>query len=543
MVLPRALLTTYLICYTAYSQIAFSDLSKIGVIKARNYNLKITATPTYQYMVLKLIPNVKNMTDCGKDHLENYKQMLRRILKPIDDSINMMRRVVTDRPDNYRFWGAVVGGIALGVATSAQITAGVALHNSLENAKAILQLKDAIKQTNQAVSEVISSQRKTVTVINALQDQINNNLVPSIRSIGCQAVGNTFGLRLTQYFSEISLIFGPNLRDPSSETLSIQAISRAFNGDFDSLLKALGYKESDLMDVLESGSIRGRIIAVSMDDYFLVMQIEYPSLTSIPDATVQKFNLISYNHGGSEWMTLFPKALLKRGTYLSNIDISDCTETSNTMLCPTDTSSPLSQNVFNCATGKINECARIRVVNSHAPRYALSDGVMFLNCMPINCRCSDPDYAIIHEPDTTTVMISSEDCNEILLDGFYVTVGKRVLNRSLYTGEVEVGGEVSIDPIDVSTEIADIQGTLDKAQEELDKSNEILSKVNPKIINMKGFVTIIIFVVLFGIYCVVSLIWLIYLTKHMMPQYRLLTYRDRSPTISTLSSAVSAQSQ
>ncbi|AVM86016.1 F protein [Mount Mabu Lophuromys virus 1] len=536
MLMTKALLIIIILIGPLSSQISFTNLSKIGVIKGKNYKLKITSNPTYQFMVLKMIPNVVNMSQCGQDHLDNYKGMLKRILQPISDSINLMRSVIQDKPNNGRFWGALVGGVALGVATSAQVTAGVALHNSLENARAILQLKDAIQATNQAVQEVISAQRKSVLVINALQDQINGNIVPAIKSLGCKVAGNTFGLRLTQYFSEVSLVFGPNLRDPAAETLSIQAISRAFNGDFDSLLKALGYKESDLMDVLESGSIRGRIIDVSLDNYFLIIQIEYPTLVNIPDATVQKFNLISYNYDGSEWLSVFPKALLKRGSYLSNIDLSDCTQTTNTILCPQDTSSPLTQNLYDCATGKISQCARMRVVNSHVSRYALSDGVLFLNCIPINCRCSDPEYAIIQEPTTTTLMMSYDDCREVMVEGIFVTVGKKTLNRTSYTGEVDVGGIVTLDPIDISTDVADIQDTLDKAQEEIDKSNEILSKVNPNIITLGGFVSIISFTTLFGIYCVVSLIWLICLTKRTSRPYAMMTFRNRSPTITTLSS-------
>uniref|UniRef100_A0AAU7E344 Fusion glycoprotein F0 n=1 Tax=Mus rat paramyxovirus TaxID=3141895 RepID=A0AAU7E344_9MONO len=534
------LLLTTTIPQLGESQMDYAQLSKIGIIKGRSYHLKITGTPSYQFMVVKLVPNVSNMSSCGQTHMDNYKGMLRRILRPISDSIDAMRSAVSDKDgsNDLRFWGALIGGVALGVATSAQITAGVALHNSLENAKAILQMKDAIKHTNQAIAEVVSSQRKTVTVINALQDQINNNLIPAIKSVGCQAVGNTLGLRLTQYFSEISLVFGPNLRDPSSETLSIQAISRAFNGDFDSLLKALGYKESDLMDVLESGSIRGRIIAVSIEEFFIVLQIEYPSIITIADATVQKFNLISYSYQGSEWMPIFPRVILKRGSYLSNIDITQCTETASAVLCPSDTSSSLTNNLYECATGNIKECARIKVVNSYVSRYALSDGVLFMNCAPINCRCSNPEFAIEQTSETSTTMISDDTCKEVMVDGLFITVGRKVLNRSVYSGEIEVGGEVSIDPIDVSTDLAGVQEDLDKAQNELDQSNDILSKVNPNIINLGSFFALWGFTMLFGIYVVVSLIWLICLTKRVMSPYRLIGMRGRSPTVSTLSSVV-----
>lgn len=519
------------------SQIAFSQLSKIGVIKGRNYRLKITGESTHQLMIIKLIPNTGNLTDCGKPQLAAYKDMITRILTPIEQALNHMRSAVIDRDSDVRFFSAIVAGTALTVATSAQITAGIALHNSLENAKAIRQMKEAVKSTNQAVQSLQTAQKKTVLVINALQDQINSQLVPSINKLGCSVVGNTLGLKLNQYFSEILTVFGPNLRDPASETLSIQAISHAFNGDFDSLLRNLGYQGTDFMDLLESGGIRGRIIDVLVTEGLITLQIDYPNLITIADAVVQKFNLITYNQGSSEWMPIFPRSLLKRGTYISNIDIHGCSETSNSIICPTDTSSPLSQAVYNCATGNISSCARTLVINAYAPRYALSDGVLFANCMPVSCYCINPDKSIIQEPHVTNVMISSEFCEEILIDGIYITVGSKVLNRSFYSDDVEVGGAVSIDPVDLGSEIADIEEELDKAQTAIDKSNALLAKVNPNIVTAGGFITITVITILMVGYAILTTVWLVYLTKkvHLDQNYPQLLIRNRSPTLSSLS--------
>ncbi|AVM86024.1 F protein [Mount Mabu Lophuromys virus 2] len=522
------------------AQISLAELSKIGIIQGNNYGLKVSGVSTYQLMVIKLIPNVSQLSNCTTDVMVSYKGMLDRILNPINSSLAKVRAAIKDKVDytpsrnGERFWGAIVGGVALGVATAAQVTAGVALHNSLENAKAIMQLKDAIRNSNAAIQELTTSQGQVVVAINALQEQINTQLVPSLNQLGCSVIGNTLGLKLNQYFSELSLIFGPNLRDPTSETLSIQAIARAFNGDFDTMLNKLKYDTSDFLDLLESGGIRGRIIDVSLTDYIISLQIEYPTLTAIPDATVQLFNLISYNHRGSEWMSVFPRQMLIRGSYLSNIDLSECVQTSSNYICSTDTSSALSSGTYECATGNITSCARTRVVNSHVSRFALSKGVLFVNCASIVCRCQDPKYTIIQDTQVTNVMISSQDCKEVYIDGYFITLGPKTLERSMYSDNVTLGGTVSVEIIDIGNELNSIQESLNRTQHYIDKSNEILDRVNPNVINLGTIGGIMFLTILATIWFIISLIWLICLTRKIMIPRSNLTTSSRSSTVNSL---------
>ncbi|WJL29493.1 fusion protein [Denotus virus] len=524
------------------SQLALSELTKIGVVPGKTYDLKLSTQSSYQFMVIKLLPNLNNLTSCTVTTLENYKKMLDRILKPIDDSLKRIKNAITDKaPGNApptKFWGAVIGGVALGVATSAQITAGVALHNSIQNANAIMQLKDSIKMTNKAIAELQTAAQTTVTVLNALQEQINTQLVPAINSLGCQVIANTLGLRLNQYFSEISLIFGPNLRDPTSETLSIQALSRAFNGDFDSMISQLKYDDKDFLDLLESDSIRARIIDVSTEEYFLIIQIEYPSLTTIQGSTIYTFNRISYNNRGSEWISIFPDQLLVRGLYISNIDISQCVRTSNSIICQSDTSMPISTATWACANGNLTSCARTRVVNTHVPRFALSGGVMFANCAPIVCRCQDPVMAINQEPKVTNVMISSDECKEVYIDGYYVTLGKRTLPRSMFAEDVALGGPISVDPIDIGNELNSIQDSLNKSQEYLDQANDLLEKVNPRILNVQSFAAIMALVAILIVWFIITLVWLIYLTRNLTYVNRHMALGSRASTVNSLTGFV-----
>lgn len=531
-------LITSQLCWVSESQIAFSDLSKIGIIKARNYKWKIKSSPIIQPMVIKLLPNMGNLTRCTSSAVDDYQQMLNRILTPISESLAIMKAAIQPKKSNYKLWGAIVGGVALGVATSAQITAGIALHNSLQNADAINQLKNAIKNSNSAITELKTASQQTVIALSALQDQINTVMIPTMNQMGCQIATNSLGLKLSQYFSEISLIFGPNLRDPASETISIQALSRAFNGDFESILNKLGYTNSDFLDVLESNSIQARIIGVDTLNYLIILQIEYPIITEIPNASIQKFNLISFNNKGSEWFPVFPKELLVRFEYISNIDISQCTQTSSSFICSQDTSSPISLALYDCIAGDLSKCIATKNVNSQVSRYALSDGVLFANCMPITCECQTTQQTIIQDKKTSNVMITSEYCQEVYIDSFFITVGPKHLNRSVFSKDFIIGDQISIDPIDIGSDISQIQASINKTQEYLDKSNSILNSINPSIINATSMIWIWFILILSVLWIVISLTWLIILTRksnYMQIQY----IRDsRSPTISTLSSYV-----
>ncbi|UOL48945.1 fusion protein [Wenzhou Myotis davidii paramyxovirus 1] len=526
------------ICSTI-SQVAFTELSKIGIIKGKNYGLKLRGISTTQLIVIKLIPNLENLTGCTSNALDDYKRLLDKVILPIDQAIKTMRDAISQKDTSAKFWGAVIGGVALGIATSAQITAGVALHNSLQNAKAVEQLKESIRNTNQAVTELTTAGRKTVLALSALQDQINTIIVPSINSLGCEVAKNTLALRLNQYFSEISFVFGPNLREPASQTISIQALARAFNNDFESILSKLGYTSEDLLDVLESNSIQARIIGVDTTNYFITLQVEYPTITKIMNAVVQSFNLISFNHRGSEWMPVFPRNILIRMNLISNIDLTSCSQTSNNYICPQDTSSPISYPLYSCITGNTSKCIASRNVNSQVSRYALSDGVIFANCVPILCQCHTTGQNIVQDRSVSNVMITKDDCPEVFLDGLFITLGPKKMNRSMYSDDYKIGGQVNIDPVDIGSDISQIQESLNKTQDFIDKSNSILDRINPSIITGPRFIYLIVITVVLLIWITLLTLWIIYLTKSLNDEKAYSRTISGSSTINSLSSLIS----
>lgn len=523
-----------------HSQLAYSELSKIGIIKGKTYQLKIRGRSSEQLMVIKFVPDIQNLTKCINNTMEDYKNMVKRILIPINSSIAIMRSFYHQRSNDYRFIGAVLGGVALGVATSAQITAGLALHNSLQNAKSIESLKQSIANSNKAIEKLSDSTGRVIFAVNGLQNQINSQIIPNLNAMGCQVAENTLGLKLNQYFSELSLVFGPNLRDPSSETISIQTLAKAFNNDFETFLKTLHYTEQDLLDVMESDSIRARVIYVDLDNYLIGLQIEYPALFQALSSTIQEMMLISYNSEGEEWMSVFPNHILVRKSLLSNIDLSFCSKTSNSFICRYDTSSPMSTPLLECARGKTSSCARKKVITSAVPRYALSDGVIFANCMATSCLCRTNNHHLMQDSKATNVMITQEMCKEVLIDNLYISLGSTNLSRSTYAMGVQLGTPISTDPVDISSQLAEAQQDLSKAKESLKKSNDILNRINPTIVNTSTGIFLIVISVLFLVWALLSLAWLITLTRQIdnLKQIEQNYDRRRDYTVNSLSSLI-----
>ncbi|UBB42376.1 fusion protein [Jingmen Miniopterus schreibersii paramyxovirus 2] len=536
-----ALLSLFLHFQFGYAQVAFAELSKIGIIEGKNYNLKLRNSATSQTMVVKMIPNLSNLSQCSQNALTEYKKLIKRMLEPIDRSIKLVSKAITTRQTGEKFWGAVIGGLALGVATSAQITAGIALHNSLQNAKAVMQLKEAIQNSNEAITHLKAAGQRTVIALSGLQDQINTMIVPSINTLGCQVAMNSLGLQLNRYFSEVSLVFGPNLREPALQTLSIQALSRAFNGDFESILSTLGYSQEDLLDVLESQSIRARITGVSMEDYFVILEIEYPTITTIEHAVVQSFNKISFNHEGSEWVPIFPTHLLIRMNLISNIDLTYCSMTQNSVICPADTSSPISKPLYQCVTGDTSKCIASRNVNSQVSRYAISKGVLFANCVPVLCQCKQTQQVIVQDRAVSNVMITADVCKEVFIDGIYIVVGPKRLNRTMYSDTYQIGGQINIDPVDIGSDLSQIQNSLNETQNAVDRSNAILNRINPNIVNGKTFTFTLIMAIIGLLWMVACTVWLIYLTRVVAEERSFTRTISGISTVNSLSSLMSRQ--
>uniref|UniRef100_UPI003AFB82EB Fusion Protein n=1 Tax=Angavokely henipavirus TaxID=2974046 RepID=UPI003AFB82EB len=455
----------------------FERLASIGGIKGHSKLYKIKGHPTTKDIVIKLVPNLNNLTVCSEMSIDGYLNLINAVIIPISQSLELMRNNVKDGTPNENIFGAIVAGAALGIATAAQVTSVVALHKSNQNAAKINSLRDSITKTNQAVEQLSLGVQETVSVLMGLQDQINTNLVPKINILSCKQLSNTLNIMLLQYYSQILTVFGPNLRDPATVPVSIQALSQLFEGNLELLTSSLGISSTDFNDLLTGKLITGSIIWADTQGHYLILRVNIPDLIEVPGAVIQEFIKIGYNFGGSLWMPTIPNKIIIRGYHLSLIDSTNCIITDNSYVCDRDYSLPMNPILRECFEGNTSSCGREMVLNSYIPLYALSEGVIYANCLATSCKCATTNKPIVQSTSTVITMIDNSKCP-------VVEVGKQMISVGSYLGQVspnnltiEIGPPVYTEPVDITNQLGNINETLSKTLDLIKQSNSILDMI------------------------------------------------------------------
>ncbi|AFM97196.1 fusion protein [Salem virus] len=459
-------------------QIGFENLTRIGVHQVKQYGYKLAHYNSHQLLLIRMIPTVNGTHNCTHQVITRYREMVREIITPIKGALDIMKKAVSPDLVGARIFGAIVAGAALGIATSAQITAGVALHRTKLNGQEISKLKEAVSLTNEAVEQLQYSQGKSILAIQGIQDFINFNVVPLLEEHTCGIAKLHLEMALMEYFQKLILVFGPNLRDPIGSTIGIQALATLFQNNMFEVSLRLGYAGDDLEDVLQSNSIRANIIEAEPDSGFIVLAIRYPTLTLVEDQVITELAHITFNDGPQEWVATIPQFVTYRGLVLANIDVSTCTFTERNVICARDQTYPMIIDLQLCMRGNIAKCGRTRVTGSTASRFLLKDGNMYANCIATMCRCMSSSSIINQEPSHLTTLIVKETCSEVMIDTIRITLGERKHPPIDYQTTITLGQPIALAPLDVGTELANAVSYLNKSKVLLEHSNEVLSSVS-----------------------------------------------------------------
>nr|QXT58663.1 fusion protein [Peste des petits ruminants virus] len=477
------LTSLFLLTSTVASQIHWGNLSKIGIVGTGSASYKVMTRPSQQTLVIKLMPNITAIDNCTKSEISEYKRLLITVLKPVEDALSVITKNVrpiqalTPGRRTRRFAGAVLAGVALGVATAAQITAGVALHQSLMNSQAIESLKASLEKSNQAIEEIRLANKETILAVQGVQDYINNELIPSVHKMSCELVGHKLSLKLLRYYTEILSVFGPSLRDPIAAEISIQALSYALGGDINKILDKLGYSGEDFLAILESKGIKARVTYVDTRDYFIILSIAYPTLSEIKGVIVHKMEAVSYNIGAQEWYTTIPKYVATQGYLISNFDETSCVFTPGGTVCSQNALYPMSPLLQECFRGSTKSCARTLVSGTISNRFILSKGNLIANCASVLCKCYTTETIISQDPDKLLTVIASDKCPVVEVDGVTIQVGSREYPDSVYLHKIDLGPAISLEKLDVGTNLGNAVTRLENAKELLDASDQILKTV------------------------------------------------------------------
>nr|QBK51044.1 fusion glycoprotein [Avian metapneumovirus] len=131
------------------------------------------------------VGNVENLTCTDgasliKTELDLTKNALNELKTVSADQVAKEARFMSPRKPRF-----VLGAIALGVATAAAVTAGVALAKTIRLEGEVAAIRNSLKKTNEAVSTLSNGVRVLATAVNDLKEFISKKLTPAINKNKC----------------------------------------------------------------------------------------------------------------------------------------------------------------------------------------------------------------------------------------------------------------------------------------------------------------------------------------------------------------------
>ncbi|URG17221.1 fusion protein [Respirovirus P045T/pangolin/2018] len=518
-----ALLTVVLITLIS-CQIPRDKLSNIGVIVDEGKSLKIAGSYESRYIILSLVPGVDLENGCGTAQVIQYKSLLNRLLIPLRDALDLQEALITVTNDTTtnvgvpqsRFFGAVVGTIALGVATSAQITAGIALAEAREAKRDIALIKESMTKTHKSIELLQNAVGEQILALKTLQDFVNDEIRPAISELGCETAALRLGIKLTQHYSELLTAFGSNLGTIGEKSLTLQALSSLYSANITEIMTTIKTGQSNIYDVIYTEQIKGTVIDVDLERYMVTLSVKIPILSEVPGVLIHKASSISYNIDGEEWYVTVPSHILSRASFLGGANIADCVESRLTYICPRDPAQLIPDSQQKCILGDTTRCPVTKVVDSLIPKFAFMNGGIVANCIASSCTCGTGRKPISQDRSTGVVFLTHENCGLIGVNGIELYANRKGHDTTWGVQNLTVGPAIAIRPVDISLNLAAATDFLQDSRAELEKARKILSEVGRWYNSGVTLITIIVVMIIVSIIIIVIVITLCRLKKSML---------------------------
>nr|CAA27275.1 unnamed protein product [Human respirovirus 1] len=512
-------LTTLVSC-----QIPRDRLSNIGVIVDEGKSLKIAGSHESRYIVLSLVPGVDFENGCGTAQVIQYKSLLNRLLIPLRDALDLQEALITVTNDTTqnagapqsRFFGAVIGTIALGVATSAQITAGIALAEAREAKRDIALIKESMTKTHKSIELLQNAVGEQILALKTLQDFVNDEIKPAISELGCETAALRLGIKLTQHYSELLTAFGSNFGTIGEKSLTLQALSSLYSANITEIMTTIRTGQSNISDVIYTEQIKGTVIDVDLERYMVTLSVKIPILSEVPGVLIHKASSISYNIDGEEWYVTVPSHILSRASFLGGADITDCVESRLTYICPRDPAQLIPDSQQKCILGDTTRCPVTKVVDSLIPKFAFVNGGVVANCIASTCTCGTGRRPISQDRSKGVVFLTHDNCGLIGVNGVELYANRRGHDATWGVQNLTVGPAIAIRPVDISLNLADATNFLQDSKAELEKARKILSEVGRWYNSRETVITIIVVMVVILVVIIVIIIVLYRLRRSML---------------------------
>nr|QMV49580.1 fusion protein [avian paramyxovirus 1] len=495
-------------CIRPISSLDGRPLAAAGIIVTGDKAVNVYTSSQTGLIIVKLLPNMpRDKEACAKAPLEAYNRTLTTLLTPLGDSIRKIQGSVSTSGGRRqkRFIGAVIGSVALGVATAAQITAAAALIQANQNAANILQLKESIAATNEAVHEVTNGLSQLSVAVGKMQQFINDQFNNTARELDCIKITQQVGVELNLYLTELTTVFGPQITSPALTQLTIQALYNLAGGNIDYLLTKLGIGNNQLSSLIGSGLITGYPILYDSQTQLLGIQVNLPSVGNLNNMRATYLETLSVSTTKGYASALVPKVVTQVGSVIEELDTSYCIESDLDLYCTRVVTFPMSPGIYSCLSGNTSACMYSKTEGALTTPYMALKGSVIANCKITTCRCTDPPGIISQNYGEAVSLIDRHSCNVLSLDGITLRLSGEFdatyqKNISILDSQVIVTGN-----LDISTELGNVNNSISNALDRLAESNSKLEKVNVRLISTSALITYIVLTVIALVFGALSL--------------------------------------
>nr|ACK77735.1 fusion protein [avian paramyxovirus 1] len=514
-------------CICPANSIDGRPLAAAGIVVTGDKAVNIYTSSQTGSIIVKLLPNLpKDKEACAKAPLDAYNRTLTTLLTPLGDSIRRIQESVTTSGGGRqgRLIGAIIGGVALGVATAAQITAAAALIQAKQNAANILRLKESIAATNEAVHEVTDGLSQLAVAVGKMQQFVNDQFNKTAQELDCIKIAQQVGVELNLYLTELTTVFGPQITSPALNKLTIQALYNLAGGNMDYLLTKLGIGNNQLSSLIGSGLITGNPILYDSQTQLLGVQVTLPSVGNLNNMRATYLETLSVSTTRGFASALVPKVVTQVGSVIEELDTSYCIETDLDLYCTRIVTFPMSPGIYSCLSGNTSACMYSKTEGALTTPYMTIKGSVIANCKMTTCRCVNPPGIISQNYGEAVSLIDKQSCNVLSLGGitlrlsgeFDVTYQK---NISIQDSQVIITGN-----LDISTELGNVNNSISNALNKLEESNRKLDKVNVKLTSTSALITYIVLTIISLVFGILSLILACYLMYKQKAQQKTLLW-------------------
>nr|ALR96398.1 fusion protein [avian paramyxovirus 1] len=514
-------------CICPANSIDGRPLAAAGIVVTGDKAVNIYTSSQTGSIIVKLLPNLpKDKEACAKAPLDAYNRTLTTLLTPLGDSIRRIQESVTTSGGRRqkRFIGAIIGGVALGVATAAQITAAAALIQAKQNAANILRLKESIAATNEAVHEVTDGLSQLAVAVGKMQQFVNDQFNKTAQELGCIRIAQQVGVELNLYLTELTTVFGPQITSPALNKLTIQALYNLAGGNMDYLLTKLGVGNNQLSSLIGSGLITGNPILYDSQTQLLGIQVTLPSVGNLNNMRATYLETLSVSTTRGFASALVPKVVTQVGSVIEELDTSYCIETDLDLYCTRIVTFPMSPGIYSCLSGNTSACMYSKTEGALTTPYMTTKGSVIANCKMTTCRCVNPPGIISQNYGEAVSLIDKQSCNVLSLDGITLRLSGEFdatyqKNISIQDSQVIITGN-----LDISTELGNVNNSISNALNKLEESNSKLDKVNVKLTSTSALITYIVLTIISLVFGILSLVLACYLMYKQKAQQKTLLW-------------------